>query len=342
MRYIPCIVLLATILLVSAASAAPIYVATGDAASIPLKTPGGSCWHFPESGIGYLCDFSPTLVNNQSYCIIPGKDTANLNPGTYTMVYQEPAIVGNKIFKDVSWINNTLVSSFAKTKPIDESGKQAPMVMIDLKRMIEANQFNKIISEQIFIEEPELKLTQLYQSAENLYTAKGTSNFADGTPITIKIDDARYYAQHDDTFIYHTKVTRQSSEVTGSWSIDMLMPVQEMPPGWHDIAVYSRDLVITQQFRIYEQEWGPAPAPTQYVKYLSDGNIAPVTVIQEKIVDHYVDRYLPPTPTPAITDALGKDIEYPYKTGEQIPPWVALIALLCIAGIILARDWKWR
>jgi hypothetical protein len=344
MRYPPCLLLLALILLVSAASAYPIYVAAGDPASVHENVPGGSCWLFPSSGVGYEYDFSPATTGNETFCTIPGKTTANLIPGTYTMIYQEPVVVGNKIFKDVSWVDNSLVSSFAKVKPVDESGKQAPAVMNDLKRLVETNQFNTLKTDQVFIEKPDLKLNTLQQTAENVYTASGTSNFADGTPVTIKIDDARYYSQHNDTFVYHTKVIRESSEASGSWSVNMLMPIQEMPPGWHEIAIYSRELSTTSQFRIYEQEWGPAPTPTQYIKYLSDGNIAPVyvTVIQEKIVDHYTDRWHTATPTPAITDALGGTVDYPYKTGGQIPGWVALIALLCIAGIVIARDWTWK
>lgn len=333
------------IALVSCVSAYPIYVANGDPASIHENVPGGSCWLFPPTGVGDRYDFAPiTTIENETFCSILGKETANLKPGKYIMLYQEPVFVGNKTFLDVSLVNNTLTSSFAKSQPIDITGKEGLIVMNDLKRLIETNAFNTINSEQVFIEEPNLKLQKLYQTAENVYTASGTSNMLGGTTLTIKIDDARYYSQHNDTFIYHTTVIRESSEVDGVWTVNMLMPIQEMPPGWHEIAIYSRDLTTTSQFKIDEQVWGPLPTPTQYVNYLSDGNIAPkiVTVVQEKIVDHYTDRWYTATPTPAITDALGGNIEYPYKSTDTIPGSYGVVALLCIAGIVLVRGWKWN
>ena len=320
-------------------------MATGDNASIHEDIPYGSCWLFPSSGVGYEYDFAPIqTIENETFCVVPRSVTANLAPGKYTLFYQEPVFVGTKVFRDVSLVNNSLVSSFAKIDSVDESGREGVMVLNDLTRLITANQFNTFNTEQIFIEDPDLKLAKFYQVAENAYTASGTSNLINGTPITIKIDDTRYFSQHNETFTYHTTVIRESSEVQGTWSVYMPMPIQDMPPGWHEIAIHSKDLTITSQFKIDQHEWGPAPTPTQYINYLSDGGIAPkiVTVVQEKIVDHYTDRWLTATPTPAITDALGDNVDYPYKTGSQIPVWVALLSLLCIAGLVLMRDWKWK
>ena len=347
MRYFPFLLVIALTLLISIVSAYPIYVATGDPVSVHENKPGGSCWLFPSSGTGYEYDFTPLIdIENETFCSIPGEVTANLIPGTYTMAYQEPVYVGNKIFKDVSWVNNTLVSSFAQIKPIDESGKEAPIVLTDLKRLIETNQFNTFISETVFIEEPDLKLNEMHQTAENVYTASGTCNLINGTPITIKIDDKRYFSQHNDSFTYHTAVIRSSNEVNGVWSAYMPMPIQEMPPGWHEIAIYSRELITTSQFKIDEQKWGPAPTPTEYVKYLSNGDIEPVyinnTIIVIETHTEYIDKWHTATPTPDITDALGGKVNYPYKTGSQIPGGIALLALVSIAGLVIMRDWKWK
>ena len=218
--------------------------------------------------------------------------------------------------------------------------------MNDLKMMIETNQFNTINSETIFIEVPEIRLDLIEQNLRfvDIYTASGTSNLANGTPITIKIDEERYFAQHNTTFIYNTTVIRESNKFMGVWSVNMFMPIQDMPPGGHDISIYSRGLTTTSRFKIYEQNWTWNPVPAQYVKYLSDGNIEPiiVNVTVKEIVDHYTDRWFTATPTPDITDALGGTVNYPYKTGDQIPGWVALLALIGIAGLVLLRDWKWK
>lgn len=331
--------------IVSMVSASQFYIARGDPVWIEEQVPNGTCWYFPTSGIGDYYDIPATLsITGNTFCHLQGDKTANMIVSKYTLIYQEPAIINRKTFSDISWVNNKLISSLSLSDPIDESGNQGQTVMTDLKKLIITNGLNTFSEDQIFLEDPYLKLGDLSQTSENFYIAKGTSNFADGTKITIKIDEDRYRAQHNTSFTYHSEVVRESTETVGIWTANMLMPIQEMPPGWHTITIYSGDLVTESQFKVSEREWSPNPTPPQYVKYLSDGNIAPVyvTIVQEKIVDHYIDKWLPATPTPAITDAIGQKIEYPYKTGDTIPSWVALLALIGVAGLVLMRDWKWN
>ena len=121
------------------------------------------------------------------------------------------------------------------------------------------------------------------------------------------------------------------------------MPIQNMPPGWHEITIYAGSLVTTSRFKIDQREWTPAPTPTQYVNYLSNGDIAPVTIIVTVMQTpeiRYQDRWHTATPTPDITDALGKKVSYPYAAGDVIPAWVGLVGLILIIGIVLAKGWK--
>lgn len=335
---------IAILFLISNASASTSYIARGDPIWVNESHPQGTCWYFPDSGRGTLYDLPVSVNGNESYCVLQGSNTTQLQPIAYTLVYEEPTFANGKYFKDISWVNNTLVSAFSGIHSIDESGKQAPQVMKDLQHLIAANGFNNFSTDKIVIQEPDLKLSELRQTQTDIYTAGGTSNLADGTPITIKIDEERYYAQHNDTFTYHSKVIRPSDQDMGTWKANMIMPIQEMPPGWHNISIYARELETTSMFKIDQHEWAPAPTPTEYVKYLSNGNIAPVTItiIQTQIIVQYQDRWHEATPTPDITDALGQKIPYPYSYGDKIPEWVALLALLFIAGIVITRDWKWK
>jgi hypothetical protein len=335
----------ALVAVVSGTNGALVYLAQGDPAWILEPSDGGSCWLFPKNEVGALYDIPARSSGpNLSYCGITGEQSANMKEGQYTMLYVTPATVNGRTFKDVSWVNNSLVSTFNSAKPIDESGRLGPMVMADLYAMIEGNGLNTITDTVIDIKSPYLRVTDLYQTAENVYTVRGTTNFADATPLLIKIDEDRYYSQENDSFTYKTAVKRPYTSTMGMFEYNMLMPIQEMTPGWHYLTIYSGELVTEMRFKIDEQEWGPAPTPTEYVKYLSNGDIAPVyvTVVQEKIIDHYIDRWHTATPTPAITDALGDKVGYPYSRGEQIPGWVALLATFGIAGLVLVRDWKWK
>jgi hypothetical protein len=323
---------------------AQVYLAQGDPAWILEPSSGGTCWLFPFNEVGEYYDIPASTNGNETFCGITAEQSANMKEGRYTMVYVYPAIVNGKPFKDVSWIDNRLVSTFSHIKPIDESGKQGPMVMTDLYAMVKANNLNNIVNNTIDIQAPFLHVTELRQTAENLYTVKGTTNFAEGTPLIIKIDEDRYYSQHNTSFMYKSTVSRPYNKITGTFKCDMLMPIQEMPPGWHNLTIYSKELITEVRFKVDEHEWGPAPTPTEYVKYLSNGDLTPIYINTTVIVNQtqYIDRWLTATPTPAITDALGGNVEYPYKTGEQIPGWIALLATIGIAGLVLVRDWKWK
>jgi hypothetical protein len=215
--------------------------------------------------------------------------------------------------------------------------------MNDLKKIITHNGFNNFSESQIVIQDPDLKITGMAQTGENNYTISGTSNYADGTPVTIKIDEDRYFAQHDNSFTYQTRVNRPTFDQSGTWKKVMLMPIQTMPPGWHNVTIYAGELVTTSMFKIDQHEWGPSPTLKEYVNYLSNGDIAPVTIVvtvmqTPEII--YQDRWYTATPTPDITDALGGKVGYPYSTGDVISPWIGIVGLIVIAGIVLVRDWR--
>jgi hypothetical protein len=125
----------------------------------------------------------------------------------------------------------------------------------------------------------------------------------------------------------------------------MIIPIQTMPSGWHNATIYAGDLITTARFRVDLHEWTLGPTPTQYIKYLSDGSIAPVIVtvtVPPVIITQEVDRWHTATPTPDITDALGQKIDYPYKPGDKLEGGVAIFAALVIAGIVLLRGSKWK
>lgn len=346
MRVISLVLLVFIVVLLIPVNASPVFIARGDPTYIQMDAPGGTCWIFQKYGPYGLYDF-PSGVDryNVTHCGISTKMSQGLPAGEYVLLYQKPAMVNGKPFKDISWVNNTLVSSIAGVKPIDESGKEANVVLTDLKMMIDSNGLNTYSEISLTVEEPLLKISDLGRTAENVYTVKGTSNFNDGTHITIKVDDMRYYAQRDDSFTYTSVINRQSNSAIGTWNKDMLMPIQNMTPGWHNLSVIANNIRTEVMFKIDEQEWGPKPTPTEYVKYLSDGNIAPVIVtvtVLQPPVTVYKDKWHTTTPTPGITDALGGKIEYPYSSGDTIPSWVAGIATVCIIGLVLMRGYKWN
>ena len=329
--------LLACLCFISVASASQFYVARGDTISIPEQVPNGSCWYFPTSGTGIHFDIPSVPQGEEWYCRLSETDTKRMTPSTYTLLYQEPVFANEQYFKDVSWIDNKLVSSFSQVESIDEAGKNAPDILNDLKNIILTNNFNTFSIDQVIVQEPAITVRNIGQTGENIYTASGTSNYANNTPVTVKIDENRYFAQHDESFTYSTIIYHAPNEDTGRWTANILMPLQTMPAGWHNLTVYAGTTKVDAMFKIDEREWSPAPTPTQYVKYLWNGDIEPdvVTVIQTQIVETTRDVWHTATPTPAITDALGKEVGYPYTYGDKIPKEYQYIALgVLVAGVV--------
>jgi hypothetical protein len=121
----------------------------------------------------------------------------------------------------------------------------------------------------------------------------------------------------------------------------MVIPLQQMPDGWHTVTATSHSIISTVRFPIYET-WKPIPSPTQYINYFSNGDIKPdiVTVVQTVTVIQTIEKWHTATPTPSITDVLGNTINYPYSPGEKIPEYVAIFCMIGIAAIVLMRDYK--
>lgn len=351
-------------------NASTVYVAQGDSVTLPQIYPNGTCWLFPDNGIANpnYFDYAAQYNNktNGSYCTIPKEFTANVQAGNYQMVYESPVVINGHSFKDISYVNGTLQSALCYVRPIDITGLDASATQTKLESLILSNHLNNVSVDTVIIEKPLLSITSLgpitYQvyalhkaSSDSdgivttdiisspFYRISGRTNLPNGTKIIIKVDEIRFFSQHakDSKYIFTTTASRPPEMDSAQWSCDFGFNVNDLPAGWHDITVYGGDLVSTVKFKV-DQQIKPTPTPTEYINYLSNGDIAPIivnhtiTVIQTK----YVDRWHTATPTPDITDALGNKIDYPYEPGATVPPEVGLICLLAIAVIVLTRGYK--
>jgi hypothetical protein len=345
MRTIFLILLAVSLCCVLSVSAETVTVAQGDPVwTQQLIGPGGTCWVFPSEGLGEsrLYD-QPAIVNaNNTWCHIDGDDTANFPEGIYYIVYEAPAWINGQYFKDVSWDSGVLHSSMKSARDVNESGFYASRILQNLKDIITSNGLNTYSQDIVLISRPNIAIKRIERTATDAYTISGNTNLKDGENLTVYIDDLRYRAQHNASFTYHTNVIKPVNESAGYWEAVMKMPINDMPAGWHTADVYGSTTEASVRFKIDQQVWGPAPTPTEYVNYLSSGDIAPV-IVNVTVTIHdikYIDHWNTATPTPEITDALGGKINYPYSTGDVIPPWVGILGLVVMAGVVLVAGWK--
>ena len=159
---IAAIVVLVSSLIIPGVIAYPDYfIARGDAVWVGEMHPEGTCWYFPTAGTGTLYDLPSVYMDNQTFCRLDTGQTWNMSPRDYTLIYEEPTPANGKYFKDVSWNNGSLVSTFSAVHSIDESAQDASTVMRDLTKIIVHNGFNNFSESQITIQEPYLKITSI-------------------------------------------------------------------------------------------------------------------------------------------------------------------------------------
>ena len=345
------IVIIAIFALITApVMASQFFIAKGDSAYVKVQNPYGTCWFFASSDApdtDKLYDI-PAIEDGGgiTYCQIT-KDMSNAMDGEYILVYTYPIVKDNKtVLKDVSWVNGKFVSVFADVAaqtPIGSS-RDAKESLIT---MISKHGIDGVMSYDITVDDPYIHVSSLYGLNAQAVKISGTSNFQDGTNIRIVIDESDHIAEKNvNDFTFNTSVVRPYTEIEGKFEKTMILPMQEMAPGWHQVTVYSGDLVTTARFPLYQTSWTPLPTPTQYINYFGNGSIKPeiITVERTVVVTKEIDRWHTATLTPPVTDALGNVIEYPYKPDENTKVNTAwpTVALVLLAAIVLVRDWKWK
>ena len=318
-----------------------IYVAQNDSLAIPVPAAGGTCWYFPTSEQTTLANMYDIPAGGAE-CQLSRFQTASMNAGTYDFVYTYPVQVNGRSIKDVSYKNGQLVSIFTQSPAKDESGKQAMMVKADLEAMVQKGGVDQVYEDQINVKAPYLTVLQIYQVADNTLRVSGASNMNDGTIVSVYVDQTAHYAEHNTgCFTFDTVIHRGALNEEGQYSVNMLLPLQDMAPGNHELTVYADGLKTTTSGFPITSWWTPVPTPVQYINYFWNGSAMPVTVtVPVPGPVQYVDRWNTATPTPVITDALGEPVTYPYTPGKNLPLPVGIIALIGIAAVVLLRDYE--
>lgn len=336
--------LISLLLLIAAVAASPFYTAQGDSANISFVHANGTCWYFGNAGQdSELYDIPAVMYNNTTYCQLSSKLSGTMQ-GTYDIVYTYPSLINNVTpFKDISW-DNGLKSVLAASKFVDESGKQSKTVKADLIDLITVNGIDNYETSQIIVDKPSLTIDRIEAKTDVIEHIQGTTNLQNGSIVTIKVDEMERYALHDyANYTFTTMVNRPDILALGTWECDMMLPLQTMSPGWHNVKVYSGDVQSTVRFPIY-QYWTPVPTPTQYINYFGNGSIKPDVITVEVTVPVYITQkeyiQLTATPTPPILDALGNTIKYPYEKGTEISPSIGIVLLLLLAAIVLLKGGK--
>ena len=339
---------LGLLLLISIASAGPVYVAQGEGAYIPVSQYGGTCWYF-QTGGPYASEYygvpSVTDLTAHTFCPISESMTGSMALGQYDLLYVYPETMNTEtqmIIPDVSWKDGGIHSVLASNAPINESGRTPTMIEDDLRSVIAKDGMDGIENQTVFVQLPSITIQHM-DNINGFIHVTGITNLGDGDPISLTVDPIDHYAMHNsDKFTFSSTVNRSDNETLGTWSCDMNLLIDEMFPGsHHTLTVTADNISTTVQFPIGIVLNGTY-VPPQYINYFANGSIEPVIINNTVYVTITVpvDVWHTATPTPAITDALGGPIDYPYSPGGKLPVLVGIVFLLAIAAVVLLRDYK--
>lgn len=173
-----------------------VLVARGDAPDMIVA--GNRAWIF-GSKYGLYC-----MERN-----ITRDDIWNLEPGSYTIMYQSP---GNNTIYDATLSGDYLIPGLYGRKPVDISAaKNDAYVMREKFTGMVSGTDDLITSSKMEVQEPEITLERIDEVFNNgiaVLDIRGYTNAANGTKITVVLDEGRSYKTYIPERIKTTEAVR--------------------------------------------------------------------------------------------------------------------------------------
>jgi hypothetical protein len=123
---------------------------------------------------------------------ISKKQVEGLENGRYTIVVQT---AGNNTLYESRYENNTLIPGLYGRKPIDATG-MSPMVVFSKMKELLAGTDDQIYEYTLDVDNPSITINradEMYFNGKTVLDVRGYTNVANGTPITVTLDERNTY-----------------------------------------------------------------------------------------------------------------------------------------------------
>jgi len=262
-------------------------VAKGD--SLSFYYPGVRIWVFGTGTSG--------IYDKRDY-MLTVEDVEQLPAGSYTLVFHYP---GNNTIHEISYVNDTLIPGLYGRQPVDVYGLSSSVVMDRFMAMLTESD-DTIERHSLVVESPYITLDRIDETYVNgtVYDIRGYSNVANGTKITVTLDEGRSYKQYIGSRTVQTVAVRTSYGNLSYYRAYMPLDYDTL------VAANALNHTVTARTAlggvVYKDFW---------ISVLPPDSFKPNTTIK-----YTMDRNpFVPTPTPIVQKVVERQT---YKVGETV------------------------
>jgi hypothetical protein len=245
-------------------------------------------WLFGNQDSMYAID--TTLYNGYYTVFIPDEQIDALDVGSYALYIQFP---GNNGLFDINYQNNTMSSVYKSIPDVNTYGFQPSMIKTVFDEMSAKKPYDDtVLKKSIFIEEPRLKLLNMFTRENGDLHLDIDTNLREGSDIYAIIDEELYTTK--DLIAMVSVKTKVYGSNVHRISLDFPYAIaQQLISGQHTIYIhFQKDGVTTIPFKRWIDPVTPTPAPTYRAYYDFTGH--------EMGYDVNTTRPYVATPTPTL------------------------------------------
>jgi len=280
--------------------------------------------------------------------VITAEQVQTLEPGRYTMMVHVP---GNNSIFEASIDGKRILPGLYGRQPIDITGKLPPAVMADLKGIL-AGTDDSLFEYTVDLQEPYITIEradELYLMNRTVLDVRGYTNVANGTPITVSMNEGKTYYKFIPLWTAKTEAVRDSPGNLSQYRA-------YVPVDWDNLAANAMNHTLTAKTAIggsmqkdFKISIMPADSfkPNATLKYIEGRNpfeptptpeIRTVTVVQTVKVIQTVEIIQTPD-----TSDYGKVFEGGvWWIGTWIVLGIIVVLILVLVGWLVLIWWRGR
>lgn len=221
---------------------------------------------------------------------ITSKQMQGFETGRYTMAVHVP---GNNTIFEASLENGTLIPGLYGRQPIDITGKLPPTVLLDLKSLL-AGTDDSLYEYIVDLQDPYLTIEQadeVYLGGKTVLDVRGYTNVANGTGITVTLDEGKTYYKFIPIWTATTTAVRDSPGNLSQYRAYVPIDYENLAADARNHTLTARTAIGGNMQKDFKISVMPADSfkPNATLKYIEDRNpfvptptpiIRTVTVIQ--------------------------------------------------------------
>lgn len=282
-------------------------------------------------------------IYDQRGGFIPSEQIEALSNGDYTLAIQTP---GYNTIYEASYKNDTLIPGLYGEKPVSVFGQNPANILSKLKEMLQSSD-DKLYEYQISIDIPSItinRVDEIYANGRAVLDVRGYTNTANGTKITVSLDE-----KDQKKWTSTTTAVRTSPGNMSYYRAYVPFDYDELAADARNHTLVARTELGGYSSKDFKVSVMPADSykPNATLKYIEDRNPfiptpTPEVIIETTVVVETVTVTIPVTPSQESVDAAQKKATEEVALSYVFTGATILVFLLVVAGLIWYGVKVWR